>query len=152
MAMMRFNKRWLALEGHNFPVFKAKIERDRVFRYLDFLGHKDERWRGSVCEDIGSALPTFPFSLEMEAGVVVAMASLLQVEASCLLHGEQAFTYHSTLCCGDLVTVRSVLRDVTWKPGSQVCFFGKESHFLVEERLAVSIRTVYAIKASETNV
>ncbi|HAA46752.1 MAG: MaoC-like dehydratase [Halomonas sp. 54_146] len=152
--MMRFNQRWLTLEGHKFPVFQAYIERDRVVRYLDFLGERRQEpqverpQQGSVCDDIGPALPTFAFSLEMDAGVVATMANLLQVEANCLLHGEQSFTYHSALRCGDLVTVESVLLDVSWKASSHVCFFGKESRFLVKERLAVSSRTVYAIKAT----
>lgn len=147
--MVRFNSRWLALEGHAFPVFQARIARHRVRRYLDFLEQQDaEAGRGSACDDIGPALPTLPFSLEMEAGVVAQLAGLLEVDANRLLHGEQAFTYHGPLRCGDLVTVESLLRDVTWKPGSRVCFFGKESRFLVEGRLAVSSRSVYAIKAS----
>lgn len=147
--MVRFNSRWLALEGHEFPVFQARIARDRVRRYLDFLGQQEaEAGRGRACDDIGPALPTLPFSLEMEAGVVAQLAGLLEVDANRLLHAEQSFTYHGPLRCGDLVTVESLLRDVTWKPGSRVCFFGKESRFLVEGRLAVSSRSVYAIKAA----
>lgn len=148
--MVPFDSRWLALEGHEFPVFQAHIERDRVVRYLDFLGqHDEEAGRGSACDDIGPALPTLPFSLEMEAGVVAQVAKLLEVEANCLLHAEQSFSYHGPLRCGDLVTVESLLRDVTWKPGRRVCFFTKESHFRVGEHLAISSRSVYAIKAAE---
>lgn len=144
--MVRFNSRWLALEGHEFPVFQARVERDRVLRYLDFLGQQDVG-AGDACDDIGPALPTLPFSLEMEAGVVAQVAGLLEVDANRLLHAGQSFAYHGPLRCGDLVTVESLLRDVAWKPRSRVCFFGKQSRFLVEGRLAVSSRTVYAIKA-----
>lgn len=148
--MVPFDNRWLALEGHEFPPFQARIERDRVVRYLDFLGqHEEEAGRGSACDDIGPALPTLPFSLEMEAGVVAEVAKLLEVEANCLLHAEQSFSYHGPLRCGDLVTVESLLRDVIWKPGRRVCFFTKESRFLVEKRLAASSRSVYAIKVAE---
>ncbi|MBB3191961.1 FAS1-like dehydratase domain-containing protein [Halomonas cerina] len=147
--MVRFNSRWLALEGHEFPAFQARIERDRVVRYLDFLGQQDAEVRQeSACDDIGPALPTFPFSLEMEAGVVAAVAALLEIEASRLLHAEQSFTYHRPLRCGDLVTVMSWLRDVTWKPERRVCFFVKESHFRVDGRLTVSSRSVYAIRTA----
>lgn len=147
--MVRFNRGWLALEGHEFPTFQARIERDRVMRYLDFLGQQDEAGRKSACDDIGPVLPTLPFSLEMEAGVVAAMADLLKVDANYLLHGEQSFTFHNPLRCGDLVSVESRLTDVTWKPAHRVCFFGKETRFLVEGRLTVSSRSVYAIKAAE---
>lgn len=147
--MVRFNRCWLALEGHEFPGFQAHIERERVVRYLDFLGQQEEdAWRGSACDDIGPALPTLPFSLEMEAGVVAQLAGLLEVEANRLLHAEQSFTYHRPLRCGDLVTVESRLRDVTWKPERRVCFFGKESRFLVGGHLAVSSRSVYAIRTA----
>lgn len=146
--MMRFDSRWLALEGQAFPPFQARIERGRVTRYLDFLG----RPRGeaeAACEDIALALPTLPFSLEMEAGVVAEMAALLSVDPGRLLHGEQAFTRHGPLRCGDRVTVTSRLQDVTWRPERRVCFFAKESRFLVAGRVVVTSRTVYAIKASE---
>lgn len=147
--MVRFNSRWLAIEGHEFPLFQARIERDRVARYLDFLGQPEEgAGRENACDDIGAALPTLPFSLEMEAGVVTEIAVLLDVDSNRLLHAEQSFTRHSPLRCGDLVTVESRLCDVTWKPERRVCFFAKESRFLVEERLAASSRSVYAIKAA----
>ncbi|MGP9590404.1 FAS1-like dehydratase domain-containing protein [Halomonas sp. AOP13-D3-9] len=146
--VLRFNSRWLTLEGHEFPLFQARIKRERMLRYLEFLGRPGhETEKNIVCEDIGSVLPTFPFSLEMEAGVVNVVARLLEVDANCLLHAEQAFTYYGPLRCEDLVTVESWLQDVTWKPGSRVCFFGKESRFLVDGRLTVSSRSVYAIKA-----
>lgn len=148
--MPRFDSRWLTLEGYEFPVFQARISRDRVHRYLGFLGQQDTpEGQGSACDDIWRALPTLPFSLEMEAGVVAQLAGLLEVDADRLLHGEQSFTCHGPLRCGDLVTVESLLRDVAWKPGSRVCFFTKESRFLVAGRLTVSSRSVYAIKASE---
>ncbi|MGJ7459465.1 FAS1-like dehydratase domain-containing protein [Halomonas sp. RA08-2] len=154
--MVRFDRRWLALEGHRFRPFQARIERDRVLRYLDFQGQPDflgqpddEAVRGNACDDIGPALPTFPFALEMDAGVVAEVAALLRVEANRLLHAEQTFTCHGPLRCGDLVTVESRLRDVAWKPESRVCFFVKESRFLVDGRLAVSSRSVYALKVSE---
>jgi hypothetical protein len=148
--MVRFNRGWLALEGHLFRPFQACIEQERVVRYLGFLGQPEEgAWRESACDDIGASLPTLPFSLEMEAGVVAEIAVLLNVDPNCLLHAEQSFTRHGPLRCGDLVTVESRLCDVTWKPESRVCFFAKESRFVVEGRLAVSSRSVYAIKASE---
>lgn len=145
---VRFNPRWMDLEGRPFPAFQARIEQERVACYLDFVG-QPEAGRSSACEDVGRALPTFPFSLEMEAGVVAAVAELLGIEPHRLLHGEQSFAYHGPLRCGDLVTVESWLRDVTWKPERQVCFFGKESHFRVAGRLTISSRTVYAIKVTE---
>jgi hypothetical protein len=154
--MVRFNRGWLALEGHRFRPVQARIERERVVRYLDFQGQLDflgqpeeGAWRESACDDIGATLPTLPFSLEMEAGVIAEIAALLDVDANRLLHAEQSFTRHSPLRCGDLVAVESRLCDVTWKPASGVCFFAKESRFRVAGRLAVTSRSLYAIKASE---
>ncbi|SRR5690554_1336251 len=148
--MVRFNRGWLALEGHRFRPFQARIARERVVRYLDFLGQLEEdAWRERACDDIGAALPTMPFSLEMEAGVVAEIAALLDIDANRLLHAEQSFTRHGPLRCGDLVAVESRLCDVTWKPASRVCFFGKESRFRVAGRLAVTSRSLYAIRASE---
>jgi hypothetical protein len=148
--MVRFNRGWLALEGHLFRPFQACIEQERVVRYLGFLGQPEEgAWRESACDDIGASLPTLPFSLEMEAGVVAEIAALLDVDANRLLHAEQSFTRHGPLRCGDLVVVESRLCDVTWKPASGVCFFAKESRFRVAGRLAVTSRSLYAIRASE---
>ncbi|QTP56551.1 hypothetical protein HNO51_18815 [Billgrantia sulfidoxydans] len=147
--MLRFHRRWLALEGYEFPRFQARIERERVARYLDFLETRGEGEERGACEDIGPALPTLPFALEMDAGIVAQLAQLLVVDANRLLHAEQAFTCHGPLRCGDLVSVTSHLEGVSWKPRRQVCFFTKASRFLVSGRLAVSSRSVYAIKARE---
>lgn len=52
--MVRFNKVWKTLEGYEFVSFQARIERDRVVRYLDFLEQKEPATlRPHACEDVG---------------------------------------------------------------------------------------------------
>jgi hypothetical protein len=151
--MVRFNKVWKTLEGYEFVSFQARIERDRVVRYLDFLEQKEPATlRPHACEDVGAMLPTFTFTLEMDAGVVADLAEVLAIPAHYLLHGEQSFVYKAPFRCGDLVTVESYIRDVTWKPDKHVCFFGKETHFLIGELLAVKSRSVYAVKTLKEHV
>jgi len=145
-----FNRNWLALEGYAFPAFQARLEAERVTSYLDFAGRGDDpALKARAARDIGPVIPTLPFSLEMNVGVVPALADLLDIPSRFLLHAEQRFDYPSVLQCGDRVTVESCLRRVSWKPKKQVCFFEKETQFFVARRLAVNSLSVYAVRARQ---
>lgn len=148
--MVQFNDHWLTLEGHTFPAILARIEPSRITGYLDFLGYGDDPAVEALAfHDVGALLPTLPFSLEMDAGVVATLANLLGIPSRFLLHAEQRFDYHSPLQSGDLVTVEACLRKVNWKPEKQLCFFEKETHFLVDHALVVNSLSIYAVRARE---
>lgn len=148
--MVQFDRQWLMLEGYVFPPFQARIEHERIAGYVGFSHGWEEVATGlRAAEDVGAVLPTLPFSLEMDAGVVEAIADLLNVPARHLLHAGQSFEYHTELRAGELVTVESQLTRVSWQPQKQVCFFFKETHFLVGDHPAVTSLSTYAIRARQ---
>lgn len=73
------------------------------------------------------APPTFLFAAELDSGAMDDLLHKLDIPLSKLLHGEQSFTYHASVCVGDTVTVRSRIEDIYDKKGGALEFVVKGS-------------------------
>ncbi|GAA5165652.1 MULTISPECIES: MaoC family dehydratase N-terminal domain-containing protein [Amycolatopsis] len=71
--------------------------------------------------------PTFFFSLELESPDPFAYLTALGVDLRDVLHGEQAFTYHSLAHAGDTLTLRPRIVDVFAKKGGALEFLVKKT-------------------------
>ncbi|MET4046680.1 MULTISPECIES: MaoC family dehydratase N-terminal domain-containing protein [unclassified Rhodococcus (in: high G+C Gram-positive bacteria)] len=71
--------------------------------------------------------PTFLFSIELDSPDPFAWLSDLGVDLRFVLHGEQAFTYHSIAYPGDTLTAKSTIADVYSKKGGALEFIVKDT-------------------------
>lgn len=71
--------------------------------------------------------PSFLFGLEMEAADPFSWLSDLGVDLRHVLHGEQAFVYHSVAHSGDTLTARPRITDVYSKKGGALEFVVKQT-------------------------
>ena len=71
--------------------------------------------------------PTFLMAIELEQADPFAWLTDLGVDLRRVLHGEQAFTYHSVAHAGDVLTSTPRIRDVYTKKGGALDFIVKES-------------------------
>jgi hypothetical protein len=92
--------------------------------------------------------PTYPFCLEMlGAEDPFELFKRMNVPLGKVLHGEQFFTYHATICAGDRVTMSGRVVDIYDKKHGALEFIVQDTegrdengHLMVELRRVVVIR------------
>jgi acyl dehydratase len=72
------------------------------------------------------APPTFIFSLDLEQENPFADIEAMGINLGKILHAEQAFTYHESICAGDTITLRSKVTDIYDKKGGALEFMTQE--------------------------
>ena len=113
--------------GHRCPPFEVEVEKGRLRLFAKAIGETDP-----VYTDEGAARaagyrslpvpPTFFFCLEMERVDPYDWFTALDIPLGRALHGEQAFTYHRTVCAGEVLTFDAEVTDIYDKKGGALEF------------------------------
>ncbi|MGH6617421.1 MaoC family dehydratase N-terminal domain-containing protein [Sphingomonas sp.] len=108
------DKKWI---GHETAASVLPIDRSRLQFFARAIGETDplhldpEAARAAGYADV-LAPPTFIFAAELDSGVSDQLLADLEIPLGKLLHGEQSFTFHRSVCAGDTITVRSRIDDI----------------------------------------
>jgi acyl dehydratase len=68
------------------------------------------------------APPTFLFAAELDSGAAFRMLDEMDVPLGRILHGEQGFEYFLPAIAGDVISVRSTVKDIYEKKGGALEF------------------------------
>ncbi|WP_375000897.1 MaoC family dehydratase N-terminal domain-containing protein [Aeromicrobium sp. CTD01-1L150] len=136
------------------PAHETTIERGRIRFFAQSIGETDP-----VYMDVEAAHaaghtdllvpPTFFFSLELESTDPFAYLSALGVDLRRVLHGEQTFTYATTLYAGDTVHVRPAITDVFDKQGGALEFICKETVYTRSDELIARATSTFIVRNPE---
>ena len=123
--------RALALE---LPAFDVLVERGRLRAFAAAVGDTDpvhsdvEAARGAGHPDV-LMMPTFLFSLELEAPDPMGYLADLGADLRGVLHGEQSFTHTAPVHAGDTITVRPRIAE-SYAKNDRMDFVVKHTDFL----------------------
>jgi acyl dehydratase len=130
------------------------IERGRLAFFAKAIGQADP-----VYADLDAAKaaghpdlpvpPTFFVSLELERPDPFTWLAALDVDLRRVLHGEQAFTYHSLVHAGDTVTLQPRIVDAFSKKGGALDFLIKETVVRRGSELVAEARTTIVVQNPE---
>lgn len=107
--------------GRSFAPLTAYVEARRLRCFLSALNEKNRIYREEKpAHDSGYLAipipPTYLFCLQMlDNESPYEFLAELQIEPSCVLHGEQSFSYHAPILVGDTLTIVSTVTDVAEK-------------------------------------
>lgn len=139
------DRKWI---GHELPPSVLPIERSRLQFFAKAIGETDPVYtdpaaaRAAGYADL-PAPPTFLFAAELDSGTNAQLVDDLQIPLSELLHGEQGFSCHRSVCAGDTVTVRSRIDDIYDKKGGALEFVVKTARATNQHgELVAELRTV----------
>lgn len=118
--------------GRELAPAELTIDRTRLRFFADAIGETDPVYTDPVAAEAAGyrdlpAPPTFVFAAELDAGVIDRLLVDLGIPVEKLLHGEQGFTWHQTVCAGDSVVVRSRIADIYAKKNGALEFVVKTS-------------------------
>jgi acyl dehydratase len=139
------DKKWL---GHELPESVLPIERSRLRFFAKATGETRAEYIDVAAAQAAGyadlpAPPTFLMAAELDSGASDQLLRDLQIPLSKLLHGEQSFTYHQTVCAGDTITVRSTVSDIYEKKNGALEFVVKDSRAVNQRNeLVAELRSV----------
>lgn len=128
--------RALALELASYDVL---LERGRLRAFAAAVGEADRRYldleaaRADGHPDL-PAVPTYLFSIELEASDPLGYLDEIGADLRGILHGEQEFTYHALVHAGDTITVRPRIAEAYAK-NERMDFLVKHTDFLRGDEL-----------------
>ncbi len=128
--------RALALE---FPAVEVLVERGRLRAFAAAVGetdpvHSDPAAARAAGHPDVLAMPTFLFSLELEAPDPLGWLMRIGADLRGVLHGEQTFTYRAPVHAGDTITVRPRIAEAYAK-NERMDFVVKHTEFLRGEEM-----------------
>src|SRR5512135_2680640 len=119
-----------SLIGRELRPSTFHLERGRLRFFARAIGEADPVYtdldaaRAAGYPDL-PAPPTFLFGAELDSHATFELLELLKVPLANVLHGEQGFTWHRSVCAGDTVTVRPRITDIYDKKGGALEFIVK---------------------------
>ncbi|MGB1885591.1 MAG: MaoC family dehydratase N-terminal domain-containing protein [Gammaproteobacteria bacterium] len=113
--------------GYRTPEFDVEIEKGRLRLFAKAIGetnpvYSDEEQAKAAGYRSLPVPPTFFFCLEMEREDPYEWFSDLNIPLGKVLHAEQAFKYHHTVCAGDTVHFSGEIVDIYHKKGGRLEF------------------------------
>jgi len=132
-----------SLIGKAFETFEVAVEAGRLRLFAKATGNDDPLFRDeAVARSRGyrsiPAPPTYLFTLEMERADPFDYLDLLGIDPGSILHGEQSFTYHQTVCAGDVLTFANVIADIYDKKNGALQFLVLETKVTDTQGAAVA--------------
>ena len=123
--------------GHQFKTTKLAVETGRIKQFAEAIGatdpiHFDEAAARAQGYTSVVAPPTFLTIAEMERGNdpdVEALPSLLKLDLSKFLHGEQEYEYFLPVCAGDELSVSCAIKDIYSKRNGELQFIVMELQY-----------------------
>ncbi|MFZ2965273.1 MAG: MaoC family dehydratase N-terminal domain-containing protein [Rhodoglobus sp.] len=118
--------------GRRMPPITATIERGRLMFFAEAIGETNPLYTDvTVARAAGHpdlpVPPTFLFGLLLEGPDALGWMHEVGIDLRYLLHGNEAFTYHSMAHAGDTLTFSPVITDVFEKRGGALEFLSRES-------------------------
>ncbi|MDF2896904.1 MAG: MaoC-like dehydratase [Rhodococcus erythropolis] len=146
-----------ALTGTVLEPVTMTIDAARLRFFAKAIGENnpvfiDEVRAASAGHHAVPAPPTFLFAIELEQPDPFGWLSEFGVDLRNVLHGEQAFVYHSTAYAGDVLTAQSRISDVYSKKGGALDFIVKETVVTRADGVAVAdlVTTLVVRSAGES--
>lgn len=143
------DRKWI---GYEMGESVLAIDRTRLRFFAKAIGETDPVYTEEAAAlEAGytdlPAPPTFVFAAELDSGAIDQLLLDLQIPLNKLLHGEQSFTYHRTVCAGDTVSVRSRIEDIYDKKGGALEFVVKTSRATDQHgQLVAEMRSVFVCR------
>lgn len=138
--------------GTEPPPVTMTVERGRLRLFAQAIGEHDPTYTDpAAAREAGHpdlpVPPTFLFGIELQQPDPFAYLTDLGVDMRRVLHGEQAFTYHSTAHAGDTLTARSRIVDVRSKNGGALELLTKDTSVTRSDGSRVGdLRTVTVVR------
>ncbi|MBV1917740.1 MAG: MaoC family dehydratase N-terminal domain-containing protein [Sphingomonadaceae bacterium] len=132
-----------SLIGKAFEPFDVMVEAGRLRLFAKATGNDDPVFTDeAVAKSRGyrsiPAPPTYVFTLEMERADPFDYLDLLEIDPGTILHGEQSFDYHQTVCAGDVLTFENVIADIYDKKNGALQFLVLETKVTDSQGAAVA--------------
>jgi hypothetical protein len=145
-----------AVIGTVLPEISVDVEPGRLRLFAAAIGETDP-----VYTDLAAARaaghpnlpvpPTFLFGLTLDGPDSFGFIGDLGVDLRRVLHGEQAFTYHSVAHAGDTLVLRPVITDVYAKKGGALEFVVRETAVTKADGSAVAdLRETFIVRHPST--
>lgn len=118
--------------GRELPPLVVEVDRWRLRSFARAIGEtnpiyvEDAAARAAGYRGI-LAPPTFLFGLSYEMDDQTEFLRAMGADVRNILHGEQSFRYHESICAGDRLTIQSTIVDIYAKKGGQLEFIVRES-------------------------
>ena len=115
------------LIGYSFEPVQLAVEAGRLRFVAKALGLTDPVYidvdaaRAEGYSDL-LAPPTFPFMLESDALDLAKLCEFFGQNVKHLLHAEQKFNYHQSICAVDQITFTKTIREIFDKKNGQLEF------------------------------
>lgn len=118
--------------GKVFPLHAAEVEKTGLRLFAKVIGETDPVYTDeSAARAAGYrsllAPPTFLFGLEMAQPNGLDWLREIGANPARILHGEQSFAYHGTVCAGDVITFETHLADIYDKKNGTLEFVLRKS-------------------------
>ncbi len=118
--------------GKALPTHSVVVESGRLRFFAKAIGETnpvyiDEAAARAVGHSSLPVPPTFLFCLEMDAPDPFTWFSMVGLDLSRVLHGEQSFTYHAMAYAGDTLHFEPRVADIYAKKGGALQFVVKET-------------------------
>ena len=117
--------------GKRYPPFTAVVDKGRIRLFAKATGNDDPIYQHEDAARRAGyrslpALPTYPFTMAMDAGQPFLVLDDLDIDKTKTVHGEQSFTYHRDICAGDVITGQQRIADIFAKKGGALEFIVTE--------------------------
>ena len=118
--------------GQAWPPYTVEVEKGRLRFFAKAIGEKNPVYTDEAAAHAAAyrslpVPPTFLFSLENEVPDPFGWLTAMGVDLGKVLHGEQSFIYHATICAGDTVTIAPRIVDIYEKKNGALEFVVKET-------------------------
>ncbi|RYZ12705.1 MAG: MaoC family dehydratase [Comamonadaceae bacterium] len=138
--------------GHRLAPSTLTLDRTRLRYFAKAIGETDPVYTDTAAARAAGHAdlpvpPTFLFAAELDSGATDRLLVELGIPIAKLLHGEQSFRYHRTLCAGETVQVQSSISDIYDKKGGKLEFAVKDSRVTdARDQLVAELRTVLVVR------
>jgi len=138
--------------GTALPAFSVTVEAGRLRFFAQATGQADPVYTDDAAARASGhpglpVPPTFFFCLEMASPHPSAMRELLGIDIARVLHGEQAFVYHSMAHAGDELRFEPRIADIYTKKGGALEFVVRETRVTgAAGRLVAELRATTVVR------
>ncbi len=109
-------------KGWEFPIIEVDVDRWRLCAFARAIGETNPVYLDTAAAQAAGfrdipAPPTFLFGLSYDLPDQTMHLKVLGADLKGILHGEQSFRYHESICAGDRLIIRSKIVDLYAKKG-----------------------------------
>lgn len=143
------DKNWI---GKDVGTSVLPIEAGRLRFFAKAIGETDPVYTDEAAAKAAGyaalpAPPTFIFAAELDSGLKFKMFDDMGVPLGRILHGKQSFEYLRPIVAGDVITVKSVVKDIYEKKGGALEFIDVASDVTnAAGELVVRLRSVTVVR------